>query len=30
MVKSLEKDGHGQYPTARITDLEVVEKFKGK
>ena len=30
MVKSLEKDGQGQYPTARITDLEVVEKFKGK
>ena len=29
MVKSLEKDNHGQYPVARITDLEVVEKFKG-
>ena len=29
MVKSLEKDSDGQYPTARITDLEVVEKFKG-
>jgi cyclic pyranopterin phosphate synthase len=29
MVKSLEKDGEGQYPAARITDLEVVEKFKG-
>ena len=29
MVKSLEKDEHGQYPVARITDLEVVEKFKG-
>jgi len=30
MVKSLEKDDDGQYPAARITDLEVVEKFKGK
>ena len=29
MVKSLEKDQEGQYPVARITDLEVVEKFKG-
>ena len=29
MVKSLEKDAEGQYPEARITDLEVVEKFKG-
>ena len=29
MVKSLEKDDDGQYPIARITDLEVVEKFKG-
>ena len=29
MVKSLEKDADGQYPTARISDLEVVEKFKG-
>ena len=28
-VKSLEKDAEGQYPAARITDLEVVEKFKG-
>ncbi|MEC8340882.1 MAG: cyclic pyranopterin monophosphate synthase MoaC [Candidatus Thermoplasmatota archaeon] len=28
MVKSLEKDDQGQYPVARITDLEVVEKFK--
>ncbi len=28
MVKSLEKDDDGQYPVARITDLEVVEKFK--
>jgi len=30
MVKSLEKDTNGQYPVARMTDLEVVEKFKGK
>ena len=30
MVKSLEKDADGQYPVARLTDLEVVEKFKGK
>ena len=29
MVKSLEKDEEGQYPVARITDLEIVEKFKG-
>ena len=29
MVKSLEKDAEGQYPAARITGLEVVEKFKG-
>ena len=29
MVKSLEKDEDGQYPVARITDLEVVQKFKG-
>ena len=29
MVKSLEKDEEGQYHVARITDLEVVEKFKG-
>ena len=29
MVKSLEKDDDGKYPVARITDLEVVEKFKG-
>ena len=29
MVKSLEKDADGQYPTARISDLEVVKKFKG-
>ena len=29
MVKSLEKDDAGQYPVARIPDLEVVEKFKG-
>lgn len=29
MVKSLEKDDDGQYPTAMLTDLCVVEKFKG-
>ena len=29
MVKSLEKDADGQYPTARISELKVVEKFKG-
>jgi cyclic pyranopterin phosphate synthase len=29
MVKSLEKDENGQYPVARITNLEVVKKFKG-
>ena len=29
MVKSLEKDDDGQYPVTRISDLEVVEKFKG-
>ena len=30
MVKSLEKDEQGQYPNTRITDIEVVEKFKGQ
>jgi len=30
MVKSLEKDELGQYPGTRITDIEVVEKFKGE
>lgn len=30
MVKSLEKDEQGQYPSTRITDIEVVEKFKGQ
>ncbi len=29
MVKSLEKDENGNYPHARITDIRVVEKFKG-
>lgn len=29
MVKYLEKDEEGQYPTARITDVQVVEKLKG-
>ena len=30
MVKSAEKDAHGQYPVTRITDIRVVEKKKGK
>lgn len=30
MVKSLEKDSQGQYPTASINGLEVVQKFKGE
>ena len=29
MVKSLEKDGNGQYPVARIDGLRVLEKHKG-
>jgi cyclic pyranopterin phosphate synthase len=29
MVKSLEKDAAGQYPTAKITDVRVVAKEKG-
>ena len=29
MVKSLEKDENGQYPSTSITDIVVVEKFKG-
>jgi len=28
MVKYLEKDGAGQYPTTRITDIKVVKKVK--
>ena len=28
MVKSLEKDENGQYPSTSITDIVVVEKFK--
>ena len=28
MVKYLEKDEEGQYPTAKITDIQVVEKRK--
>lgn len=28
MVKSLEKDERGQYPSAKISDVQVVEKFK--
>lgn len=30
MVKSAEKDGRGQYPLTRITDIRVVEKVKGE
>ena len=29
MVKSLEKDRTGQYPTARIESVQVVRKEKG-
>jgi cyclic pyranopterin phosphate synthase len=29
MVKYLEKDEEGQYPTTRITDIRVLEKVKG-
>ena len=29
MVKSYEKDEHGQYPDATITDLKILEKRKG-
>lgn len=29
MVKSVEKDKNGQYPTTRISDIEVVKKEKG-
>ncbi len=29
MVKSLEKDAYGQYPSTSITDIKVLEKFKG-
>lgn len=30
MVKSMEKDDQGQYPSTSISDIVVVEKFKGK
>ncbi len=30
MTKSLEKDRSGQYPTARIEDIRVVSKEKGR
>tara|TARA_B100000315_G_scaffold143039_1_gene132044 strand:+ start:3361 stop:3810 length:450 start_codon:yes stop_codon:yes gene_type:complete len=30
MVKSLEKDDAGQYPSTRIGSIEVVEKYKGE
>jgi cyclic pyranopterin phosphate synthase len=29
MVKYLEKDEKGQYPTTRISDIEVIQKKKG-
>ena len=29
MVKSAEKDADGEYPTATITDVRVLEKYKG-
>jgi hypothetical protein len=30
MVKSMEKDEDGQYPHTKITDIEVIEKYKGQ
>lgn len=30
MVKSLEKDEKGQYPTTSISDIKVIKKFKGE
>ncbi len=30
MVKALEKDAQGQYPTARLEDIHVVRKEKGR
>ncbi|AXV37031.1 MAG: cyclic pyranopterin monophosphate synthase MoaC [Methanobacterium sp. BRmetb2] len=30
MVKSVEKDENGQYPSTRITDIEVIKKEKSK
>ena len=30
MVKSYEKDENGQYPTASISDVKVIEKFKSQ
>jgi molybdenum cofactor biosynthesis enzyme len=30
MVKSLEKDSEGQYPSARIDDVRVLEKTKSR
>jgi cyclic pyranopterin phosphate synthase len=29
MVKGMEKDEGGRYPSTRITDIRVVEKVKG-
>ena len=30
MVKSVEKDENGQYPSTRISDIEVIKKEKGE
>jgi cyclic pyranopterin phosphate synthase len=30
MVKSIEKDENGQYPGTSISDIAVLEKFKGQ
>ena len=30
MIKSIEKDADGQYPNTSISDIEVLEKFKGQ
>ena len=30
MVKYLEKDGEGQYPNTRMTDITVIHKKKGE
>ena len=30
MVKSYEKDADGQYPNTTISDIKVLQKFKGQ
>jgi cyclic pyranopterin phosphate synthase len=30
MVKSVEKDENGQYPSTRISDIKVIKKEKGE